>query len=47
MLGGLPHRWVTFFFLLESSQVGVVMEYAFEPNILDIFSPDPNKALQK
>jgi hypothetical protein len=38
-------RWVTFSCLLDPSQLGSVVKYAFYPDVLDILPPFPDKPL--
>jgi hypothetical protein len=45
MLGGPLLRWVAFLFLLDPSQLGSTVEYAFYPDVLDILSSFPDKPL--
>jgi hypothetical protein len=47
LLGGPPLWWVTFSCLLDPSQLGSMVEYAFYPDVLDILPPFPDKPLQK
>jgi hypothetical protein len=42
-----PLRWVTFSCLLDPSQLGSAVEYAFYPDVLDILPLFPDKTLQK
>jgi hypothetical protein len=49
-LGGFqvgPLWWATFSCLLDPSQLGSAVEYAFYPDVLDILPPFSNKSLQK